>query len=195
MMYEKLTGKKLVLASASPRRKLLLEGLMLPFEVRPTDSNEDFDDTLRAGDIALFLAEKKARHAFTAAAADELILAADTIVWLHNRVLNKPLDEAEAFDMLRGLSGQTHTVYTGVCLLSANKERSFTDATRVHFSTLTEEEIAFYVRTFKPYDKAGAYGAQDWIGLVGIDRLEGSYFNVMGLPVHRIYRELLAGGW
>ena len=184
-------NRKIILASASPRRQQLLRGLDIDFEVRISPTDEQFPSHLRQGEIAEFLANQKADAAIQTSGSEEIIITADTIVWIGDQVLNKPAEENEALKMLRMLSGNTHTVYTGVCLASREKRISFVDATAVRFATLTDEECQYYIHHYAPFDKAGAYGAQDWIGLVGIERLEGSYFNVMGLPVHRVYRELV----
>jgi len=181
---------KLVLASKSPRRQQLLEQLNLPFTVRTKDTDEDFSVQLKAQEIPVFLCEKKANAFINELADDELLITADTIVWINNKVLNKPANESEALQMLQMLNGDVHQVFTGVCLQSNQKQLSFYDETKVWFSKLSDEELMYYINNYKPYDKAGSYGAQDWIGLVGIDKLEGSYFNVMGLPIHKLYAQL-----
>jgi septum formation protein len=179
----------LVLASGSPRRRQLLDQLGLTFtvDVRPTD--EAFPPAMPVGEVAEFLAGRKA-DMFRADAADRIILCADTVVILDNEILNKPADAAEAHRMLRRLSGRTHEVRTGVCLLSPDGPDSFTDVASVRFADLTDAEIDYYIRVGQPFDKAGAYGAQDFMGLMGIDRLEGSFYTVMGLPTHRVYQAL-----
>lgn len=182
---------QLILGSRSPRRHHLLEGLGVPFSVRTRDTNEDFDPTMPQIEIAPYLAKKKADALRAELSPGELLITADTIVCLGDEVLNKPGSEQEARDMLRQLSGQMHRVYTGVCLSTAAKQRAFVDETKVFFRSLTEDEIAYYVANYKPFDKAGAYGAQEWMGYVGVERIEGSYFNVMGLPVHKLYTELM----
>lgn len=188
----------LILASGSPRRKQLMTdaGFLFTIETRPTD--ELFPDTMPVDEVAEFLARQKAEQFLNDAdAPDRLVLCADTVVILDNQIMNKPQDEADARRMLRALSGQTHRVRTGVAILapSANGTphlHSFTDETIVQFATLTDDEITYYIRVCKPFDKAGSYGAQDFIGLVGIDRLEGSFYTVMGLPTHRVYQALKA---
>lgn len=183
----------LILASNSPRRRQLLSDLGLPYEVRLQEVDESFPPHLRRAEVAEYLAARKAA-AYTLA-PDEALLTADTIVCLGDDVLNKPADEAEAIDMLTRLQGRAHDVFTGVCLRTgAGRQVVFSDQTRVHFRALSPSEIEHYVRNFKPLDKAGAYGAQDWIGMVAVTRLEGSYFNVMGLPVHRVWEELVGLG-
>ncbi|OWP63988.1 septum formation protein Maf [Hymenobacter amundsenii] len=188
-------GIRLVLASGSPRRRQLLTDLGLEYEIRLREVDETYPDTLRRAEIAEYLAAHKAAAYAPDLAPGELVLTADTIVCLDDDVLNKPTDDAEAVAMLQRLQGRAHEVYTGVCLLGADGRRVvFSDETRVHFRTLTTTEIEHYVRHYQPLDKAGAYGAQDWIGMVAVTHLEGSYFNVMGLPVHRVWEELAAFG-
>jgi septum formation protein len=160
------------------------------FEIEKPDVDESFPDTLPVDQVARYLALKKAEYFRKDLHNNEVIITADTVVILEDKILNKPADKAEAISMLSSLSGNTHLVMTGVCILSAEKEESFDDTTEVTFKKLTAEEIEFYVDNYKPYDKAGAYGAQDWIGMVAIDKIVGSYFNVMGLPIHRVYSEL-----
>ena len=182
---------KLILASNSPRRRQLLTELGLPYEMRLLDVEEDFPPHLHRADVAEYLAARKAAAYAAGLAADEVVLTADTIVCLDEDVLNKPADAAEATAMLTRLQGRAHDVFTGVCLRTGDgREIVFSDQTTVHFRPLTPAEIHHYITTAQPYDKAGAYGAQDWIGMVAITRLEGSYFNVMGLPVHRVWDEL-----
>ena len=180
----------LVLASGSPRRHQLLAdaGFAFTIETRPTD--ELFPADMPVDEVAEFLARQKAAE-FAADLGQRIILCADTVVILDNQILNKPTDAADAHRMLRSLSGRAHRVRTGVCLLTPEGMSSFTDEATVHFAELTDEEIAYYIRVCKPFDKAGAYGAQDFIGLVGVHRLEGSFYTVMGLPTHLVYRALL----
>jgi septum formation protein len=186
---------KLVLASNSPRRRQLLSDLGLAYEIRLLEVDEEFPAHLRRAEVAEYLAARKAAAYTPGLAPDEVILTADTIVCLGNDVLNKPADVAEATAMLTRLQGRAHDVFTGVCLRAGDgREVIFSDQTTVHFRTLSPAEIAFYIAHYQPFDKAGAYGAQDWIGMVAITRLEGSYFNVMGLPVHRVWEELAALG-
>ncbi|WP_317170480.1 Maf family nucleotide pyrophosphatase [Hymenobacter terrestris] len=189
------TRPRLVLASGSPRRRQLLSDLGLDYEIRLREVDESFPDHLRRAEIAEYLAAHKAAAYAPDLAPDEIVLTADTIVCLDDDVLNKPADEAEAVAMLQRLQGCAHEVYTGVCLLAADgRQVVFADETRVHFRALSTAEIEHYVRYYQPFDKAGSYGAQDWIGMVAITRLEGSYFNVMGLPVHRVWEELAGFG-
>ena len=182
---------KLILASNSPRRKELLAGLGVPFEVRVLqDIDEDYPESLPVNEVARYIAKEKADAYRRVIAQDELIITADTVVIVGDEILGKPVDEADAVRMLRLLSGRTHQVTTGVCLLTAEKESCFDVTTDVTFKTLTDEEIHYYVNHYRPFDKAGAYGIQEWIGYIGVTGLHGSYYNVMGLPVQRIYQEL-----
>ena len=182
---------KLILASNSPRRKELLAGLGVPFEVRVLqDIDEDYPESLPVNEVARYIAKEKADAYRRVIAQDELIITADTVVIVGDEILGKPVDEADAVRMLRLLSGRTHQVTTGVCLLTTEKERCFDVTTDVTFKTLTDEEIHYYVNHYRPFDKAGAYGIQEWIGYIGVTGLHGSYYNVMGLPVQRIYQEL-----
>jgi len=189
-MFEHLINKRIKLASKSPRRQQLLEGLGLTFEVWTKDVDEDYPAHLEREAIPLFLAAKKAEAFRSELSIDDILITADTIVWIDGQVLNKPMDRSEAIRMIGMLNGNTHEVYTGVSIVSIGKTELLWDQTRVHFARLTDSEIEHYVDNYSPFDKAGSYGAQDWIGLVGIDRLEGSYFNVMGLPVHKVYQAL-----
>jgi len=184
---------KIVLASNSPRRKELLAGLDIPFEVRVLDNiDESYSETLPTKEIAGYISKKKADAYRQTMADDELIITADTIVVLGQEVMGKPKDDEEARRMLRELSGKTHQVITGVCLTTKDKQSNFSVETDVTFKTLSEEEIDYYVAHYRPLDKAGAYGIQEWIGNIGVTGLNGSYFNVMGLPVQRIYEALKA---
>ena len=184
---------KIVWASNSPRRKELLAGLDIPFEVRVLDNiDESYPETLPTKEIAGYISKKKADAYRQTMADDELIITADTIVVLGQEVMGKPKDDEEARRMLRELSGKTHQVITGVCLTTKDKQSNFSVETDVTFKTLSEEEIDYYVAHYRPLDKAGAYGIQEWIGHIGVTGLNGSYFNVMGLPVQRIYEALKA---
>lgn len=190
-MLDNLKNYHIILASNSPRRKELLAGLGLNYEVRTLpDVDESYPDTLQGADIPLYIARKKAEAYRPLLAADELMITADTVVWLEGHVLGKPRDNEEALHMLRALSGKTHEVFTGVSLTTRLWQHSFTTGTRVRFASLSEEEVTYYVNHFHPLDKAGAYGVQEWIGYIGVENIEGSYFNVMGLPVQRLYQEL-----
>lgn len=181
----------LYLASQSPRRRALLKELGYPVQIiAPPDIDEVYPDTLKGGDIPLYLAKLKAEVINDPAISDGVLVTADTIVWLDNEVLGKPLNNADAIRMLTRLSGRKHQVFTGVCLKYKDKYHCFYDTTDVYFKPMTNEEITYYVEQYLPIDKAGAYGVQEWIGFVGVDRIDGSYFNVMGLPTHRLYAEL-----
>ena len=181
----------IILASNSPRRKELLAGLDVQFEVRIIPGiDESYPETLPTMDIAEYIAQKKAKAYRETMADDELIITADTIVVLDDKVLGKPKDAEEARCMLHALSGKTHQVVTGVVLTTKELQKHFSVVSNVTFKTLSDNEIDYYVDTYKPMDKAGAYGIQEWIGYVGVTRLEGSYFNVMGLPVQRIYEAM-----
>ena len=182
---------KIILASNSPRRKELLAGLGYDYEVRVlSDIDESYPDALKGSEVASYISRVKAAAYAQSMGDDELIITADTIVCLDDQVLGKPADEAEAISMLRSLSGRTHQVYTGVTLTTKEKQSSFVSCSHVTFASLTDEEIQHYVTNYRPMDKAGAYGIQVWIGYIGVERIEGSYFNVMGLPVQRLYTEL-----
>ena len=181
----------IILASNSPRRKELLAGLGLPFEVRVLqDIDESYPDDLPVSEVALYIAGKKADAYRTTLADDELVITADTVVIVDDEILGKPADEADAERMLRLISGRTHHVTTGVCILTRETERRFAVTTDVTFKQLSDEEIHYYITKYKPFDKAGAYGIQEWIGYIGVTGLHGSYYNVMGLPVQRIYETL-----
>lgn len=190
MILTNLAGKKIVLASKSPRRKQLLESIDIPYEVRTLDVPEDFPPALQAGEIPLFLSKLKAMAFKETMADDEIIITADTVVWINGHVLNKPEDKSEAYSMISELSGAKHIVYTAVTIMSASKVTSFVDETEVEFRKLEPFEIEYYLEKYQPYDKAGAYGVQEFIGSIGIKSLKGSYFNVMGLPIHRVYEIL-----
>lgn len=181
----------LVLASNSPRRKELLSGIDVEYEVMALpDIDESYPDDIPHEEIPEYLAKKKASAYISMMQDDTLLITADTVVLLHGRILGKPLDKRDAKQMLRELSGETHRVITGVSLTSKQKQVSFSDTAHVTFGQLTDEEIDYYVEKYNPSDKAGAYGVQEWIGYVGVERIEGSYFNVMGLPIFKVYREL-----
>lgn len=183
---------KVILASNSPRRKELLGGLGIPFEVRTLQGiDESYPDTLRGAEIPIHISGKKAEAYKRTMADNELIITADTIVYDNGQVLGKPKDREEAVQMLRQLSGHAHEVITGVSIVTKEKTTQFASTSKVFFAPLTDEEIAYYVDNYHPFDKAGAYGIQEWIGFVAVTRIEGSYFNVMGLPIQRLYTELL----
>lgn len=192
MQPEMFGNKKIILASASPRRALLMKSLGVDFSVVVKEVNEDCPGLPDSPEeMAMCLAELKAAG-FNPGELnpDEIIITADTVVSLNGSVIGKPVDRSDAVSMLRMLSGNMHIVFTGVCIMSAAKKVLFADETRVWFLLLSDEEINFYVDNFRPYDKAGGYGIQEWIGFAGVERIEGSYSNVVGLPTHRIYEEL-----
>jgi len=186
--------RPLLLASNSPRRKELLAGLGLTFEVKVKEVHEDFPEELKREAVATYLASHKADQ-YEGDIENEILITADTIVCLGDKVLNKPANHAEAYSMLRTLSGTSHKVITGVCILTSESKTVFHDITKVYFKDLTDEEINYYITNYKPFDKAGAYGIQEWIGKIGIERIEGSYFNVVGLPVQKLYQQLVELGY
>lgn len=183
---------KILLASNSPRRRELLAGLGIEYDtVSLADIDESYPPDLKGGEIPAYISKKKAESYKSLMSENTLLITADTIVWLNGRVYGKPGNAEDAIKMLQHLSGNTHTVYTGVTLTTQSKESTFTVATDVRFAELTLDEIEFYVREYTPFDKAGAYGVQEWIGYIGVESINGSYYNVMGLPMQRLYRELL----
>jgi len=191
MGIEEINRYRIILASRSPRRQQLLYELGLKFEVVTRNWTEKYPRHLKGAKIALYVAGGKAKAFQSEVKDNEIVITADTIVWCNNKVLDKPAGKADARKILREISGNTHEVITGVCLLSAVKQTSFFSSTKVTFSELSGEEIEYYITNFNPYDKAGAYGIQEWIGIAACSRIEGSYFNVMGLPVEQVYHELL----
>jgi septum formation protein len=188
----KLNAYDIILASKSPRRQHLLKEIGLKFRVvNHLEMDEVYPAILKGEEIPVYLARAKAAFYSSLIGADTLLITADTIVWLENEVIGKPEDAEDAVKMLLRLSGRMHEVFTGVCIKTYEKESVFHVSSKVYFRKLHEEEIRYYVNHFNPLDKAGAYGVQEWIGYVGVERIEGSYFNVMGLPVQRLYCELL----
>lgn len=190
MLRELLKGYKIVLASGSPRRQQFLKELDANFEVRLKEVDEIYPDTLQGAEITDYLAQLKAAALEETLTDDEILITSDTIVWHENKALGKPTDYEDAFEMLRSLSGKTHEVITSVCIKNAGKSETFNDTTRVTFNALTDAEIKYYLDNYRPYDKAGSYGIQEWIGLVAIARIEGSYATVVGLPVDKVYQHL-----
>jgi septum formation protein len=183
---------KLILGSASPRRQELLKSLGFEFLNRPMKVDESaWPQELKAEEICIFLAEKKADSYDKELKENELLITADTIVWCDGKIYNKPENFAEGKRMLESLSGKMHEVFTAVCLKSSNKQTTFYDVSKVYFKKLKTDEIEYYLTNFSPYDKAGGYGVQDWIGYIGIDKIEGSFYNVMGLPVKKLFEELI----
>ncbi|MFN8711402.1 MAG: Maf family nucleotide pyrophosphatase [Bacteroidota bacterium] len=193
MHPQHLNRYRFILASKSPRRQQLMRELGIPFELITKEVDESFPAHLQEGEIPLYLCRKKADAFDGELTPETLVITADTVVWINNHVLNKPESRNEAINMLRELSGSRHEVYTAVCIKSSVKQESFAARTDVWFKPLTQGEIEYYVDNYKPYDKAGAYGAQEWIGYIGMERIDGSYFNVMGLPVKELYEKL--AGW
>ncbi len=191
-MLEKLHERRIFLASQSPRRHYLLKQLGLEFTVINGEAEEDFPEGMSPEKIAVYLAEKKADHfAYCINDPRDILITADTIVSIAGQILGKPIDRQDAERMMRLLSDNTHTVFTGVCLRSPGKNITFCARTEVTFKSLNDDEIRYYLDNYKPFDKAGAYGAQEWIGYIAITRIDGSYFNVMGLPIQQLYEELL----
>jgi septum formation protein len=190
MLTHFLNNYRIILASRSPRRQQLLKELGIKFEIRVKDYHETFPEGLGGEEIARYISAGKAQIFKDELSDNEIVITADTIVWCNNKILGKPVDPVDAYRILKEISGNTHEVITGVTILSPTKELTFSECTKVTFEPLTDEEIRYYVDRFKPFDKAGAYGIQEWIGLVGCSSIEGSYFNVVGLPVQQLYYEL-----
>lgn len=181
----------IILGSQSPRRRELMAGLDIPFSCVTIDADESYPAELKAGDIPMYISRAKARAYVSELQDNDLLITSDTIVWLNGEMLGKPQDEEEAKTMLARLSGQTHEVYTAVCFADKNGElETWVDCTKVTFNNLSEEDIDYYVSKYRPLDKAGAYGVQEWIGYVGVTKMEGSYFNVMGFPICHVYERL-----
>lgn len=192
IMLDNLKKFNIVLASNSPRRKELMSGLGVDYVVKTLpDVDESYPDTLQGEEIPAYISREKAEAYQSMIEPDELLITADTIVWMNGEVFGKPKDREDAIRMLRKLSGASHQVITGVCLTTKGWQNSFTVTTDVTFAVLSEEEIVYYVDKYSPMDKAGAYGVQEWIGFIGVESISGSYYNVMGLPVQKLYRELI----
>ena len=192
IMLDNLKKFNIVLASNSPRRKELMSGLGVDYVVKTLpDVDESYPDTLQGEEIPAYISREKAEAYQSMIEPDELLITADTIVWMNGEVLGKPKDREDAIRMLRKLSGAYHQVITAVCLTTKGWQNSFTVTTDVTFAVLSEEEIVYYVDKYSPMDKAGAYGVQEWIGFIGVESISGSYYNVMGLPVQKLYRELI----
>ncbi len=190
MLNEKLKDYHIILASGSPRRQEFFKNLGLDYEVRLKPVKEEYPKRLTHFEISNYLAQLKALPFKNELQTNDILITSDTIVWHNNKALGKPRDENEAFAILKSLSNETHEVITSVCFTTKTYEKTLHAITKVAFKSLTDEEILHYIKTAKPYDKAGAYGIQDWIGQIGVTKLEGSYFNVMGLPVHLVYKAL-----
>lgn len=191
MIIDKLNDFKIVLASRSPRRQQLLLELGLKFDVVIKEYKEIYPEGLSGEEIARYVAHEKAACFKNDLSDNEIVITADTIVWCNNKVLGKPLNHKDAERILNEISGNTHEVITGVSLLSRSKELTFSDSTKVTFEPMTSKEISYYIDKYKPYDKAGAYGIQEWIGIIACSHIDGSYFNVVGLPVQKLYKELI----
>ena len=190
-MLENLAAYRIILGSNSPRRRELLAGLDLSFDVHVIPGlEENYPDSLQPQEIPVFLSKQKAEAYLPTLEDQVLLITADTIVWNETEVIGKPKDREDAIRMLRSLSGHEHQVVTGVCLTTTKKQETFSVVSSVRFASLTDEEIIYYVDKYKPFDKAGAYGIQEWIGYVGVESISGSFYNVMGLPVQRLYLEL-----
>lgn len=191
MLTQKLNKYNVILASGSPRRQNFFNQLDIPFTIDVREVDEVYPAHLKQAEITDYLANLKS-EAFPDLKENDLLITSDTIVWFEGKAMGKPKDTNEAFEMLKSMSGKKHYVYTSVSIKSKNFQRIFNEETAVEFDELSDEEIKYYLETYQPYDKAGSYGIQDWIGMIGVTKLEGSYFNVMGLPVHKLYKELLA---
>lgn len=186
-----LSQYKIILASNSPRRKELLSGLDINYEIKTLpDIDESYPDYLKDDEVATYISKEKANAYLDLLEDDSLLITADTIVLLDGKVYGKPIDEADAKHMLGDLSGKTHHVLTGVCITTKTKQKTFTVSSEVRFAKLDEDEIDYYVAKYKPLDKAGAYGVQEWIGYIAVEYISGSYYNIMGLPIQRLYQEL-----
>jgi septum formation protein len=190
MLNEKFKNHRIILASGSPRRQQFLKELDVDFEIQLKDIEEIYPEHLQAEEITNFLAKLKASAFVLNLQENDILITSDTIVWLNNKALGKPKDYEDAFKMLTEMSGTTHKVITSVCIKTTNKESVFYEETLVTFTKLSSDEIKYYLNNYQPFDKAGSYGIQEWIGLVAIEKIEGSYANVVGLPTHRLYEEL-----
>lgn len=191
MLNEKLKGYNIILASGSPRRQQFLKELDIDFEIRLKEVKEIYPEHLQGSKITDFLAELKASALLDTLSENEILITSDTIVWHEGRALGKPNDKQDAFEMLKSLSGKTHEVITSVCIQNTAKSETFNETTKVTFNKLSDTEIEYYLDNYRPYDKAGAYGIQEWIGLIAIAKIEGSYVNVVGMPVDKVYQHLI----
>jgi septum formation protein len=191
MLKEKLKNYKLILASGSPRRQQFFKDLDLDFEIRLKEIEEIFPVELKAEEITNFLAQLKANAFEGELQPNEILITSDTIVWHNNRALGKPKDHQDAFEILKSLSNATHEVITSVCFKTNSTSNLIFETTKVTFNVLTDESILYYLENYKPYDKAGAYGIQEWIGFIGVSKIEGSYANVMGMPTDKVYDYLI----
>ena len=191
MLSEKIKGYQIILASGSPRRQQFFKDLNIPFEIRLKTVEEVYPESLSSFQISDYLAVLKAKAFENELKENEILITSDTIVWHKGKALGKPTDEKEAFQMISSLSGTSHQVITSVCFTTTNRQKIINNDTKVYFKELSEEEIWYYIKNHKPFDKAGAYGIQEWIGFIGVTKIEGSYFNVMGLPIHLVYKTLI----
>ena len=189
MLREKLKNHKIILASGSPRRQAFFKELDLDFKIQVKEIDETYPSNLKRSEITDYISQAKA-SAFTDLQENDVLITSDTIVWLEEEALGKPKDFEDAKQMLRKLSGRMHEVITSVCFTSRDFQKTVNDTTKVWFETLSEEEIDYYIKTYQPFDKAGSYGIQEWIGYIGIEKIEGCYFNVMGLPIRLVYKTL-----
>ena len=190
MLKEKLKNYHIILASKSPRRQQFFKDLNLDFTIQLKEVEEIYPKELKGVEITEFLADLKSK-AFTNLSDKDLLITSDTIVWLENEALGKPKNEADAFKMLQSLSGKKHEVISSISIKNNNFQKIISDVTSVYFKEISDEEINYYIKNYKPFDKAGGYGIQEWIGFIAIDKIEGSYFNVVGLPVHKLYEEFM----
>lgn len=191
MLQQKLKGYNIILASGSPRRQEFFKGLGIDFEIRLKPVKEVYPENLKHSEISDYLAQLKSKPFEKELKNKDFLITSDTIVWHNNKALGKPKDEEEAFEMIQSMSGKTHEVMTSICFTTKNSQKTVYDVTKVTFKEFTDEEIWYYIKNYNPLDKAGAYGIQEWIGQVGVTKIEGSYFNVMGLPVHLVYQTLI----
>ena len=191
MLKEKLSKYNIILASKSPRRQQFLKDLDIPFTIQLKEVEEMYPKELQASEITDYLADLKSKPFANSLTENDVLITSDTIVWLENKALGKPKDTKDAFRILQALSGKKHQVITSVSLKGTDFQTIFNDTTNVYFKELTVDEINYYIESHQPFDKAGSYGIQEWIGFIGIERIEGSYYNVMGLPVQKLYKELL----
>lgn len=191
MLSNKINNYHIILASGSPRRHSFFKDLNIDFEIRIKEIDEIYPDTLKGTEITDYLANLKSEPFKNELKENDLLITSDTIVWFEGEALGKPKDYDDAFNMLKKMSGKTHTVITSVSIKNNAFQKIFNDSTEVSFKKLTDQEIDYYLKNYKPYDKAGSYGIQEWLGKIGIKEIKGSYFNVMGLPIHKLYEELM----
>ncbi len=191
MLHKKLSKYNIILASGSPRRQQFFKDLDIPFCIRLKEVKETYPKELKGSEITDFLADLKSKPFDCSLAENDLLITSDTIVWLENKAIGKPKDAEDSFKILQKLSGKKHQVITSVSIKSKNFQKIINDTTDVYFKELTDEEINYYIKNYYTFDKAGGYGIQEWIGFIGIEKIEGSYFNVMGLPINKLYKELM----